>query len=380
MRRWIAGYAAAALTATTLFSFPAGASPVVGEPTQEPSAVQETEAVTDGGSPFVQQGLTIYELDKELLRLQAEEADVDASIEEQRQQIARQQVALDQRTASAGRVLRSYYMGQRDRMWLLLFRMSSLSEALTVLDYLQAIVTNDFRTLELYREAYRERQSLLAELTSRQARLDFVIAEHERQRVRLLEEQAELDRRLAELDEAEREAQLAAIAAATTEWEEEGIPLFEEVLSALGAAMTDLPALLSDPELISVKGGSMEIRLTEDAFNAFLMERNPIFETFRFGFAPSGLTVTGAYEEKTATLQGAYILEKEPANALRFQIDSVRFNGYELPEPTRAAMQDRYDLSFEPGRLVAGLEVSELINEQGVLRVKLRFAIGASRQ
>jgi hypothetical protein len=99
-----------------------------------------------------------------------------------------------------------------------------------------------------------------------------------------------------------------------------------------------------------------------------------MFEDFDFGFGPSGMTVTGGIEDRTASLQGIYILETEPANALRFRIDSVAFNGYELPDTTRAELQDRYDLSFEPGRLVAGLTVSELENEEGLLRVKLSFS------
>ncbi|HZG75697.1 MAG TPA: hypothetical protein VEZ72_07545 [Paenibacillus sp.] len=382
MRRWIGASVAAALAMTSATA-PSIAGPAL--PAAEPTEVTETAApsveattaVTDGTSSYVQQGLTIHELDKELTRLKAEQADVDVSIQEQQGKIEEQRHVLDARTVASGKVLRAYYMGQRDQLWMLLFKMRSLSEGLLILDYLQAIVRSDFRILDAYREAYKEQQALLADLSARQERLRVVIAEHERQRTRLTEEQAELDRKLAELTIQEREKQLAAIEATTKAWEEEGVPLFEEVLTALSAAMQDLPELLADPSLMSVSGAAMEIRLTDEAFNTFLRERNAMFESFDFGFGPSGMTVTGGMEDRTAVLQGIYILETEPANALRFRIDSVAFNGYELPDTTRAELQNRYDLSFEPGRLVAGLTVSELENEEGWLRVKLSFSFGS---
>src|SRR5690606_14861751 len=104
-------------------------------------------------------------------------------------------------------------------------------------------------------------------------------------------------------------------------------------------------------------------RLTDEAFNDFLMERNPIFEAFRFGFGPEGMTVSGELEEREATLHGMYILEHEPVNALRFEIGEVRFNEVELPDTTRAAMQAEYDFTFEPGKLVSGLNVKQLLYE-----------------
>ncbi len=376
MRTWIAASVAAALAIGSATA-PSFAGPARQEPAETAPAAEPTTAVTDGSSSLVQQGLAIHELDKELERLKGEQATVDDSIRKQQAAIDERKTVLEQRTQASGKVLRAYYMGQRDRMWMLLFQMRSLGEALLALDYLQAIVRSDYRTLSAYRAAYEEQQALLAELSARQERLRVVIAEHERQRVRVAEEQAELDRRLAELTEQERQEQLATIEATTKAWEEQGVPLFEDVLTALSAAMQELPELLSDPSLLSVNGASMEIRLSDDTFNTFLRERNPIFESFDFGFGPSGMTVTGGIDDSVAVLHGIYILEQEPANALRFRIDNVAFNGYELPDTTRTELQNRFDLSFAPGRLVAGLAVSEIANEEGMMRVKLSFSLAS---
>ncbi|HZG88284.1 hypothetical protein [Paenibacillus sp.] len=384
MRKWFGGCLAASLAFMSVAGFgiergfaAETAVPAAGNAASAEAAAEPTEAVTDDASSLVQQGLTIHELDKELARLKAEEADVNSDIGEKRGEIERQKTTLDARTAAAGRVLRAYYMGQRDRLWLLLFEMKSLNEALVAIDYLQAIVTNDFKTLREYRAAYVAQQERLAELTAQQERLRLVIAEHEKQRVRLVEAQTELDRRLAELTEQEREIQLGAIAAVTEQWEKEGLPLFEDVLSALSTTMRDLPELLEDPSLMSVKDGVMEIRIPDTKFNAFLKERNELFEHFEFAFGPEGMTVAGGLNGHSAELLGAYTLEHEPVNSLRFTISSLTYNGYELPDTTKDALQNKYDLAFEPGRLLSGLTVSDLANEDGLMRVKLSFSLAS---
>lgn len=320
-----------------------------------------------------QQGLTIHELDKELVRLKAQEAETNVRVDERRDAAERQAVVLRERTVAAGKVLRDYYMGQRDRLWLLLFHTQSLNEAFLVMDYLRSIVRNDFRMLEAYKTAYREQQSLLAELKSQQTELRRIIGEYERQRERLLAEQAELERQLAALGEAERAAELEKIEALTKEWEQYGVPTMGHVLGALSASMVDLPQLFSDPSLLEMNGANIQIRLTDDIFNAFLRERDPLFDSFAFAFDESGLSVDGELDGRTAALQGAFLLETEPVNTLKFRIDEIAFNGFELPDTTVAALQSEYDMTFEPGKLFAGLAVTGLANEEGQLRVQLTF-------
>jgi hypothetical protein len=363
MRRWIGGcIAAAMLLAGT------------GSVTAEPSAEGMTLEAVAGDSTVLQQGLTIHELDKELVRLKQQETNVIDQIGIQQSALAKQAIVLKERSGSAGKILRSYYMGQRDRLWMLLFEMRSLSEALLALDYLQAIVSNDFRTLRIYKVAYQEQQTLLSNLELQRAELKAVIDKHERQRERLFAAQAELDRQLAALSETERLEERKRIDTLTKDWEQVGVPVFEEVLSALSAAMADLPLLLSDQSLLEMSGTNVQIRITDDRFNAFLQERNSLFDQFQFAFGTTGLEVSGKVNGKTASFEGQYILEKEPVNALRFQIERILFNGFELPDTTRDALQKQYGLTFEPGKLFAGMSVAELANEEGQLRVQLTFS------
>lgn len=349
--------------------FQAGPAAVFAQPQPEPR-----HAVTDHTSTIVQQGLTIHELDKELSRLKEEEISLNERLEGQRETIRKHSALLDLRTTSAGEVLRAYYMGQRDRLWMLLFKMRSFSETLMALDYLRVMVSNDFRILEAYKQANQQHRTLLAELEMHSGQLQRTIAEYEKQRERLVAIQEELDRQLAEMPEELRTAELAQIAAATRTWEEEGIPVFEQVMNALSLAMTELPSVLSDPAFLTVNGSNMEVRITDEHLNAFLKERDPLFEQFQFAFNQDGMTVNGAYHGHEVTFAGNYRLEQQPVNALRFQIEQITFNDYELPDTTSAALQERFDFTFAPSRIMAGLTVSDVVNEAGQMRVQLAIS------
>jgi len=324
-------------------------------------------------SSVVQQGLTVHEIDKELSRLKARQAELNEEIPLQRTAVEEQSLLVKKRSEHAGKVLRAMYMGKRDKLWQLLFYSKSISEAIVVLDYLKAIISNDYRLLTLYKEAYQEEQRLLSELVKQQEELQTVIAAYELQRERLLAEQAELERQLAELNEEERAAELEAIAALTTLWEQEGIPTVANVLLHLSEAMKNLQLLLSDPTLIEVRGATLVINLTDDKFNGFLRDQNSFFSDYTFTFGIDGMSVTGQTGEHTAMIRGQYILQQTPVNLLQFRIEQILFNGYDLPDTTRNELQEQYDMSFEPGKLVEGLTVTGLTNEEGRLVVELAF-------
>ncbi|WP_274363291.1 hypothetical protein [Paenibacillus thermotolerans] len=347
----------------TLFAFLAGSAAA------EESELAATKAEIN--ESLLQQGLMIHEIDKEVERLKTEEKEVERKIGESEASLVNQQARLDRKREEAGRVLRAYYMGHRDHMWLLLINMKSINEALVVLDYMNAVVRNDFRVLFAYRAEYEERQRLLAELELRQQSLQTVIADRLKQKDRLTALQEELERELAKLTEEERAFQEEQIERLTDNWETEGIPLFEMYLTEFSKAMNDITELLSDEKRISLNGTELTVTLTDDDFNAFLRKKNPLFDSFEFRFQPDKLLVTGSYASKEAIIEGRYILEKEPENLLRFELISLAYNGFQLPETTAGALQRQYDLSFRPGQLFAGLEASELETKEGTLEVKL---------
>jgi hypothetical protein len=339
------------------------------------TSISPVLAQTNGAakSSFVQQGLTIYEIDKELVRLKDQEADLRDEIIINKQQLEAQSTVLEQRREAAGRVLRAYYVGQRDNIWLLLFEMQSFSDLLVTIDYLSVIVRNDMRTLDAFTTALEDRKRLITSLEAKQQQVTDTIAQYTYQRNRIISLQTELDRQLATLADAERAIQLQQIKEATSFWETEGAPLFEQMLSALSVAMVDLPELFSDNNRLQLRGRNVIVRLTDDDFNTFLRERNDLFQKYTFTFNPEGIVVTGSVKNHKATVQGNYTVESQPVNALRFQLSSIIFNDFALPDTTQRALEKKYDLAFYPNQLLPSLVVQSLNNLAGEMEVLMSF-------
>ncbi|WP_199618863.1 hypothetical protein [Paenibacillus alkalitolerans] len=322
---------------------------------------------------LLQQGLTIHEIDKEVARLKQEEKAVQSRIVENEAALSKQQVVMDKKSDAAGKVLRAYYMGNRDHLWLLLIRMDSLNDALAVLDYLNAVVRNDFRVLRSYRAAYEERLRLSAELEKTHERLQTVISDRLVQREHLTALQKDFDRKLAQLTEDEREKQTGQIEQLTADWEIEGLPLFKTYLTEFGKAMNDIADLLTDESKLSLDGTNIFVRLSEEDFNGYLRSKSRLFEEVTFRFEENKLIIFGSHDSKKATIEGRYVLEQEPENLLRFQIAALNYNGFTLPDTTSKALQEQFELTFRPGRLFAGLEASEVKTKVRTLEVKLKF-------
>lgn len=322
---------------------------------------------------ILQQGLTIYELDKEVERLRLQEARLAEQIAKDEEALQRQGQLLKLRSEAAGDVLRSYYIGQRDRLWMIIFRMNSIHDALYALDTVRFIVANDLRLLRSYRDAFDAEKRLLAELERQQDELVRVIDASLAERDRLLALERELDQKLAVLDAEERVEQEKQIEQVTTAWEEEGLPLFQNVFRALSYAMNDLTDLLQGNDQLSMNGSNLTVRITDDQFNTFLRAKNELFESFQFRFENDGMIVNGTYDNQSALIQGAYELISEPQNLLRFRIAGLHYNGFELPESTRLELEQQFDLSFRPSQLFAGIRATGVTSSEGELRVELAF-------
>jgi hypothetical protein len=124
---------------------------------------------------------------------------------------------------------------------------------------------------------------------------------------------------------------------------------------------------------LQLRGRNVTVRLTDDDFNAFLRERNDLFQKYTFTFNPEGIVVTGSVENHKATVQGNYKVESQPVNALRFQLSSIILNDYALPDTTQRALEQKYNLAFYPNQLLPSLVVQSLNNLVGELEVLMSF-------
>jgi hypothetical protein len=329
---------------------------------------------TSSANPtIVQQGLTIHEIDKELARLKEQQKEMNNEISTNEQALQRQEIIVKERAKAAGKVLRTYYIGQRDALWLYIFRMNSLTEALHFLNYLSTIVRNDYRILASYLEAIKNQQALIKQLAQSQSEIVKLISEYESQRERLVKLQVKLDQQLRALDSTEQAKQLQQIKQATTEWETEGYPLFEQILSSLSVAILDLPKFLTSRAKLRIKGKQLQVTMTQNDFNLFLREQNDLFEVVIFEFKPQGINIQGRVNNKPALLFGNYAIKNEPTNAMKFIISSISFNQLILPDTTSQQLEEQFNLRFYPNKILSSLQVTEIQNEEGLLIIKFTF-------
>jgi hypothetical protein len=70
---------------------------------------------------------------------------------------------------------------------------------------------------------------------------------------------------------------------------------------------------------------------------------------------------------------GHYSLQNEPENAILFHVDSLHFNGLELPDTTRADLQRNFDLGFYPQKLIKFVKAQSVSLQPGKLVVELKI-------
>lgn len=334
------------------------------------SALEETKQL-------LQKSLTLYEIDQEIARLSVQEEKIGQEIRSTEERLDLQQKEVASTREHAGKVLRAYYMGDRDHIWMLLFSAKSITDALSVYEYLNMILQNDQRSLTAYADSYRSLQGTLHDLESTQAELQEVKGSFIAQREKVAALQKEIDAQLQnnpEADDLVREMDRF-----TKEWQEKGIPLFRSYLSAISTAMQSLPELLTgDQGSKFIKNAnlaqkSMEFEIGDTELNEFFRSKNPLFANMSFRFEDGSFIASGKENGVEVSIAGRYTVENDPANKLQFHVEKLTFNGYILPETSNRALEQEFDLGFTPGTYVKGLNVTEVTLKSGKLNLKLKL-------
>src|SRR5690606_10763785 len=86
------------------------------------AADTSAELSLDDTRALLQESLTISEIDREVERLSGEEVIVGEQIQQTQAAIVQQSDTVERTRRHAGKVLRSYYMGERDQLWLLMLQ------------------------------------------------------------------------------------------------------------------------------------------------------------------------------------------------------------------------------------------------------------------
>jgi len=327
-----------------------------------------TERSIEELQKLLQESLTIAEIDREVERLSREEERIAAELDETEVRIAEQAELEKKMRERAGRVLRAYYMRDRQNLWLLLLHADSFSGALTVFQYLQSVAERDRRSMELYAEAREKLLALQGELQNRVRELADTKADYLRQRSRLLALQAELDRKLAEA--ADREALIARMEELNRKWQEEGLPYFQSFLEAMSGALAALPDYVGAyPDSLTQERRRVTFTVRQRELNDFLRERNDLFREFEIAMTEDGLTITGGRGDLAIGIDGRFELVEVPDPAVRFMLRALRFGSFELPDTTVADMQRRFSMTFSTKQheLTAFLVIADVVHREGEL-------------
>lgn len=336
---------------------------------------------------LLQKGLTIFEIDQELQRIEAQETELQSQIASAENNLASAEAASREARVHAAKVIRAYYMGDRDSLWTLLFAARSFSDGLATLEYLQMIIRNDKLALGRHQEAWKQQSQIKQSLDAASASLQQAKQRYIEQRAKLMALQDEVDRQLAS-----QEVQAVSLQQQMLDlnrlWYEQGLPQFKTYFRELARAMQDLP------EIMSGKNGAIQsnkislfdnglhstFQLTDAELNDYLRSKNTMFQNLTFHFLQDQVIASGSHEGIELSVKGTYMLAtKETGGSkkpyIRFRIDELQFNGFLLPDTTVESLEKEIDLSIYPEKLAPYLQVTEVKLEEGKLKIifKLLF-------
>ena len=323
---------------------------------------------------LLEKSLTLAELDREIERIGAIREETLAGLREIEKRIAEMEIAIERQRERAGRVLRAYYMGDKLLLWQAFFSAGSLSELLRLWEMAEFIFRSDREILLAYAESYRNLQEERGRLEAYEKELAEVELALQTQRERLLRLRREVDEALAKRDDAQEVAEL--IQDIQTSWQSSGLPLVREYFDALSQAMNELPAWLQEqPGAVEFQGLRIVARLTDAQMNEFLRSRDERFHNLEFRFSENKMTIEGKAESVELFVEGHYTVENDPVNVIRFHIDRLLFNGFELPDTTRADLEREFDLGLYPQQMLPFITAENAVLKDGVLEIELRVTL-----
>ncbi|WP_410514501.1 hypothetical protein PaeBR_08960 [Paenibacillus sp. BR2-3] len=322
---------------------------------------------------LLQKTLSVSEIDREITRIQADQVTLEKKVALLNIQAAEKKTAIADKQERAGAIVRSYYMGDRDGLLTAFLSAKSISRLFILFDYYEMTIGRDHEILSQYEAEYKDLEATIqsAERSSRE--LAELKRTMEEQKIRVAALNKEIKSGIGESTDPGRMG--ALLEEFTQYWENIGLHEVKIYFKALSAAMKDLPAFVQNREgVLERRGMTYHLRLKEEDINEFLRSKNQLFKDFAFQFNENGVTASGKSGNLSLILKGHYSIQKEPDNGLMFNVDNVIFNGLELPDTTREALKEEFDLGFYPEKIVSFLHATEVESKDGVLHVTLSIS------
>ncbi|MDR9853020.1 hypothetical protein RJP21_05330 [Paenibacillus sp. VCA1] len=323
---------------------------------------------------MLQKGLSIVEIDHEIERIKARQEETQKEIEKLQTQLEDKEKQIENRRERAGAVIRSYYMGDRESLFTILFSAQSLSELIEIYNFYELIMDQDKTVLDAYQSEYASIKKTKGRLEDSNRQLEQIKENLVKQRERVLALQKELDGDIS--GSSDPEAMKKMIAEFTAYWENVGIYEVKRYFSALSSAMNDLPEFIQSKKgAIRTNGTTYTIEVQEKDLNEFLVGKNELFKNFAFRFRDGKVIAEGTSGTLTLQVEGHYSIENEPENSILFHVDKLVFNGLELPDTTCRQLENEFDLGFYPQQIVSFVKATEVSSTDQVLHVTLKLSM-----
>ncbi|WP_233476198.1 coiled-coil domain-containing protein [Paenibacillus sonchi] len=322
---------------------------------------------------LLEQTLSSAEIEQEISRISSEQKALEQQASMLEKRASAQKNAITDQQERAGAIIRSYYMGERDGLLAAVLSAKSISRLLALYDYYEIVIGRDQDILSQYEEEYKKLKATLtaAQRSSQELAELKAVLEEQKARMAILNEDIESG-----IQSSSDPARMSALLEEFTKyWENIGIHEVKTYFKALSSAMKHLPQFVQSRDgILTRKGMTYHLALKEEDLNEFLVSQNPLFQDFAFHFNNNEVTASGKSGGLSMTLTGHYTIQEEPVNGLMFHVDHVLFNGLELPDTTRKALEEEFDLGFYPEKIVSFLRATEVSSADGVLHVKLSLS------
>ncbi|MFX3633127.1 MAG: coiled-coil domain-containing protein [Candidatus Pristimantibacillus sp.] len=319
---------------------------------------------------LLEKSLSVVEIDKEIERIKAQKLVLEEDMTQTRMMLVSQEEQIADKREAAGKVLRAYYMGDRNILLQALLSFDSLPDLFAMLDYIDIIIAQDKLAITTYKEHYRNLKTSFSKLEDKKKELLSIESRLHIQRDRVLALEQQIDTELAGRSDGDRLRLM--MQELTTYWETAGLGEVKLYFGALSKAMQQLPTWIQDnKEYLEIDGFNYTIRVPQDALNLFLREQDERFKTFSFVFEDGKVTAQGERDGMELSITGHYTVENEPENGIIFHVDELLFNGFALPDTTRQTLEDQFDLGFYPSLIISFLQATSVETKDGELIIKL---------
>lgn len=321
---------------------------------------------------FLKKSLTIVEIDRSLGQIRAEQKINQSELTSLQREINLQSIRLAKLREQAGKVLRSYYMGSRQPLWMMVFSLENLkwTDLLTVYDYLQLMIGHDQEKLQAYSDAYDQMETSRKLAEAKRTELAEQEHQYNVQRARVVALTAALKQ---ELDrKADADAYWAWLNAKNRQWLNAGLPQFEEALKQLSRSMTKFSRLIG-PDTLKLERDLNTFSLPEAMYNEFVQQEAPVLRNMRFAFRDELFKVEGVVSGEPIRFSGKYVITDQPEHGMRFQIIKIEYAGVDLPDTTVAEMQEKYDLGFYPKAIGWNVKLQSIGLSNGIFRIGFKF-------